>query len=116
MKDLNLSELNVDFYTGNMHKWGYACKGTAFLWVNPLHQEYVHPLNTSHNYKMSFPDEFYSRGTNDSATKFVAAAEALKFYERWPNNLFFCCKQVLVFYTYLFIRYETIIFVSNFIS
>ena len=80
--NLNVEELNVDFYTGNLHKWAYACKGTAFLWVNPLHQGYIHPLNTSHNYKMPFPDEFFRSGTNDSETKYVAAAAAMDFYDR----------------------------------
>jgi len=80
--DIDLANMNVDFYTGNLHKWAYSCKGTAFMWVNPLHQGYIHPLNTSHTYKLPFPDEFYSRGTNDSATKYIAATNALQFYHR----------------------------------
>ena len=82
VESIDLANMNVDFYTGNLHKWAYACKGTAFMWINPLHQGYIHPLNTSHTYKMPFPDEFYSRGTNDSATKYIAAANALEFYDR----------------------------------
>ena len=31
---------------------------------------------------MKFPEEFFSRGTNDSSTKFIAASSALDFYER----------------------------------
>ena len=82
VENIDLANMNVDFYTGNLHKWAYSCKGTAFMWVNPLHQGYIHPLNTSHTYKMPFPDEFYSRGTNDSQTKYIAASNALQFYDR----------------------------------
>jgi len=82
VENIDLANMNVDFYTGNLHKWAYSCKGTAFMWVNPLHQGYIHPLNTSHTYKMPFPDEFYSRGTNDSQTKYIAASNALHFYDR----------------------------------
>jgi isopenicillin-N epimerase len=32
---LNLRDLDVDFYGGNLHKWFMAPKGTAFGWVNP---------------------------------------------------------------------------------
>ena len=39
--DLKLDHLNADFYTGTLHKWCYAPKGTAFLWVNPKHQKWV---------------------------------------------------------------------------
>ena len=90
--------MNVDFYAGNLHKWAYSCKGTAFMWVNPLHQGYIHPLNTSHTYKLPFPDEFYSRGTNDSATKYIAATNALEFYERYEFILLREVFQMFILY------------------
>ena len=74
--------MNVDFYAGNLHKWAYACKGTAFMWVNPIHQAHIHPLNTNHTYKKPFPIEFYGRATNDSAAKYIAAVHALQFHDR----------------------------------
>lgn len=82
VETFDLAKLNVDFYAGNLYKWAYACKGTAFMWINPVHQGIIHPLITSHSYNLPFPNEFYSPGTNDSATKYIAAANALQFYNR----------------------------------
>ena len=59
--DLNLDELNADFYTGTLHKWCYAAKGTAFLWVHPKHQNLVRPLVTSHNYNKGYQEEFFKQ-------------------------------------------------------
>lgn len=57
--ELKLDDLEADFYTGTLHKWCYATKGTAFLWVHPKHQDWVRPLVTSHNYNKGFQEEFY---------------------------------------------------------
>merc|ERR1719295_530948 len=79
IKDLEISKLGVDFYVASMHKWMFAPKGCGFLWVNPIHQQFIHPLITSHNYQMPFPDEFHTRGTRDE-TGFCAALEGMRFH------------------------------------
>jgi len=78
--DLNLDELNADFYTGTLHKWCYAAKGTAFLWVHPKHQNWVRPLVTSHNYNKGYQEEFFKQGTGDY-TRYLCVEEALDFYQ-----------------------------------
>lgn len=40
---VNVAEIGADFYLGNCHKWLYAPKGTAFLWVHPSQQTSVSP-------------------------------------------------------------------------
>lgn len=48
MVDLNLDRLGAAYYTGNLHKWVCAPKGSAFLHVRRDRQATTHPLVTSH--------------------------------------------------------------------
>jgi len=79
--ELNLEELGADFYTGNLHKWCFAPRGSAFLWVHPKHRNGVQPLVTSHNYLMDFKEQFFFQGTSDH-TPFLCTEAALNFYKR----------------------------------
>ena len=45
--DLDLENLGVDFYMGNMHKWLWAPKGSALLWISPACQSLLRPLVVS---------------------------------------------------------------------
>ena len=77
--DLKLEELGADFYTGNLHKWCFAPKGCAFLWVSPEHRQSLEPLVTSHLYGQSLQDQFFMQGTMDH-TPYLASLPALEFY------------------------------------
>jgi len=77
---LQLDQLGADFYTGNLHKWCFAPKGTAFLWVAPAHQASLEPLVTSTLYGGSLQDQFYMQGTMDH-TPYLTAPLALQFYQ-----------------------------------
>eukprot|EP00455_Lapot_gusevi_P016610 TRINITY_DN1860_c0_g1_i15.p1 TRINITY_DN1860_c0_g1~~TRINITY_DN1860_c0_g1_i15.p1 ORF type:complete len:286 (+),score=90.16 TRINITY_DN1860_c0_g1_i15:93-950(+) len=78
---LRLDELDADVYVANCHKWLYAPKGTAILWVPPRHQPLLRPPVTSHEYKGTFHKKFWMQGTRDESG-FVAAAGAMEFYEQ----------------------------------
>ncbi len=67
-----------DYWTGNLHKWVCAPKGSAILWVAPQHRERVHPLVTSHGWRQGFHEEFDWTGTHDP-TPYLAAPAALDF-------------------------------------
>lgn len=76
----------VDYYLlmtflfkGNLHKWLYAPRGCALLYVKKEHQGWVKPVVTSHGHKTSFQHDFFCQGTRDE-TPFCVAPEAIKFY------------------------------------
>ncbi|KAK3087724.1 hypothetical protein FSP39_009673 [Pinctada imbricata] len=79
--DLNIEELNVDFYTGNFHKWVFTPRGCAILYINRNHHDWVKPLVTSHNYQRGPYWEFEYQGTRDD-TPYTVVPHALQFYKR----------------------------------
>lgn len=78
-----LDELGAEFYTGNAHKWLFAPKGTAFLYVRPDLQSQVHPLTISWGWPEGFLREFDWPGTRDWSGV-LALNAALDFYHRVP--------------------------------
>jgi isopenicillin-N epimerase len=81
MLPLNLAALGADYYTGNCHKWLFAAKGTAFLWVAQERQSAVHPLVISWGHGESFTRAFDWPGTRDFSA-WLAVTTALEFYQR----------------------------------
>jgi isopenicillin-N epimerase len=69
--DLDLTDLNPDYYTGTLHKWMLAPKGSSFLYVKKEFQADLDPLVVSWGYESLFPSESQFldyheyQGTND---------------------------------------------------
>ena len=69
--DLNISELNPDYYTGTLHKWMLAPKGSSFLYTKKELQSQLDPLVVSWGYESVAPSESQFldyheyQGTND---------------------------------------------------
>ncbi|MGC5038660.1 aminotransferase class V-fold PLP-dependent enzyme [Streptomyces sp. DT190] len=76
-----LAGATYDFWTGNLHKWGCAPRGTAALIARGPLRESLHPLIDSWAAADPFPDRFDQQGTVD-ATAYLAAPTSLSFVER----------------------------------
>ena len=93
--DLNLNDLDADFYAGNCHKWMMAPKGSAFLWARRDVQTMLEPLVVSHGWipqsggpeqkgpfgNSRFIDCFEVRGTRDPAA-WLSIPAALEFMKQ----------------------------------
>ena len=87
--DLNISDLDSDFYTGTLHKWMLTPKGCSFLYVKKRFQEMIDPLVVSWGYQSETPsssqflDYHEYQGTRDISA-FLTTPTAIEFLEN--NN------------------------------
>lgn len=103
--DLNIMELDPDFYTGTLHKWMLAPKGSSFLYVKEEFQADIDPLVVSWGYESTTPsgnqflDYHEYQGTNDHSS-FLCTPKVIAFLEQndWKTKSK-ACKQ-LVFDNY----------------
>lgn len=75
---LDVPALGGDWYVGNCHKWLFAPRGCALLWVRADAQALIKPLSISHGYGKGFLDEFDWTGTRDPAP-YLSAPAGLDF-------------------------------------
>ncbi|HEX7746749.1 MAG TPA: aminotransferase class V-fold PLP-dependent enzyme, partial [Micromonosporaceae bacterium] len=72
MLPVAVDALGADFWTGNLHKWAYAPRGTAVLVVAPRWRDRIQPLVVSWEQAGGFPRNLESQGTLDY-TSWLAA-------------------------------------------
>ncbi|WP_395054920.1 aminotransferase class V-fold PLP-dependent enzyme [Flavobacterium sp.] len=100
--DLNIEQMNPDYYTGTLHKWMLAPKGSSFLYVKKELQNSIEPLVVSWGYESVFPsdsqflDYHEYQGTNDY-TAFLTTPKVIEFLENnnWKEKSKVCRKIVL---------------------
>ena len=82
--DLNLTDLDPDYYTGTLHKWMLAPKGCSFLYVKKELQNNIDPLVVGWGYqsespsKSRFLDYHEFQGTRDISA-FLTAPTVIQF-------------------------------------
>ncbi|MCM0679071.1 aminotransferase class V-fold PLP-dependent enzyme [Micromonospora phytophila] len=60
-----VASIGADFWVGNLHKWGYAPRGTAVLVVAPPWRERIEPLVVSWEQESGFPGRVEWAATQD---------------------------------------------------
>ena len=98
---LNLTKLDVDYYTGACHKWMLTPKGSSFLYVKKEKQAAIDPLVISWGYKAAIPststflDYHQFNGTRDFSA-FLTIPTAIGFMEenKW-EQVSASCRQLV---------------------
>lgn len=73
---------NVDYWTGNLHKWLCAPKGVAALYVPQSNQHKLHAPIISHGYNQGLAQEMEWMGTHDPSAILCTPA-VLDVHEEW---------------------------------
>ena len=73
-----LAALGADFYTANLHKWGWTPRSSGFLWVAPEHRSWVHPAVISWGLGRGLEAEFDLVGTRDP-TPFLVIPQVIDY-------------------------------------
>lgn len=101
--EVNLESLGVDFWMGNLHKWLWAPKGSALLWVAPECQKIIKPLVVSWGVDpvepLHEPDWVawvQMQATRDPSA-FLAAPAGLEYQKRYHLPLLerYCLQRML---------------------
>lgn len=77
---LDLPSLGVDWYVGNLHKWGMSPRSSAILWAPAERQQDLHPPVISWGLDQGFAAEFDLVGTRDPSAH-LAAPAAIAFMQ-----------------------------------
>ncbi|CAL8111416.1 unnamed protein product [Orchesella dallaii] len=77
---INITALQPDYYVTNCHKWLYAARGCALLYVDKKYQGEVHPaqINSGYSQPANFQNEFFWTGTMDYSS-YMTVPTALQF-------------------------------------
>ncbi|MDT7570037.1 MAG: isopenicillin-N epimerase [Actinomycetota bacterium] len=79
--DVDLGEIDADFWVGNLHKWVCSPRACAVMRVAPPWHDLIRPLVASHGYAEGYQQAFDWTGTQDPVPLFAIPA-ALDFWER----------------------------------
>jgi isopenicillin-N epimerase len=87
MLTVRVEALGADFWVGNFHKWAFAPRGVAGLWIAPQWRDRIRPLVASWSEEHEFPFAFDQQGTADDSA-WLAVPDALDFFAAWqPERL-----------------------------
>ena len=76
--DIDVQDIDADYYVANVHKWLFAPPVVAFFHSKPHHLTRLHHPVVSHSYGTGLLNESYWVGTRDYSA-FLAVPAAIKF-------------------------------------
>lgn len=65
MLSMPVAQIGADFWVGNLHKWGFAPRGTAMFQVAPGWRDSIRPVVPSRGDLVGFPGTVEQQGTRD---------------------------------------------------
>jgi isopenicillin-N epimerase len=71
---VDIASLGVDWYTGNLHKWGWSPRSSAVLWTSASWQPSLRPTVISWGLDQGMTQEFDWPGTRDPTPHLAAPA------------------------------------------
>lgn len=83
---LDMQAIDCDWYTGNLHKWVFALKGTAILYTRPERQTETQSLIISHFWKKSYTERFFMQGTNDQS-RYLSSPRGIDFITNYLGGI-----------------------------
>jgi isopenicillin-N epimerase len=94
---VDLPAIGADWYTGNLHKWGWAPRSSALLWVDPQRQAQLHPTTISWGLDKGFTEQFDWVGTRDP-TPWLAAPAGLALMQEFGLQAVFAYNHELAWF------------------
>ena len=82
---VDIESYGADWYTANLHKWGFAPRSSAILWAASEHHANLHPTVISWGLDNGTAAEFDLLGTREP-TPFLVAPFALDLVEEWGGS------------------------------
>lgn len=82
--DLDISDIDPDWYVTNAHKWLFAPKGSALFYARAAEAARTRPAITSHFVDLGFPGAFDYVGTRDYSA-WLATPAALAFHRSFDG-------------------------------
>lgn len=76
--NIDVADIDPDFYFSNIHKWFFGAKSCCFFYVRPEFRDVIHPTRITYKYKTGFTHEFAWMGTKEQAA-FLSVPASFKF-------------------------------------
>ncbi|MCO5568417.1 hypothetical protein L7F22_022116 [Adiantum nelumboides] len=84
--DVDVEEIDADYYTSNLHKWLFSPHSVAFLHSKPGHLYDLHHPIVAHNYQEGLGRECEWVGTRDYSAH-LAVVNGIQFFEKFKGGL-----------------------------